>query len=144
MFCDKMLKLRQLYRTASLLALITIFYNIAEGLVSVWFGAEDETVALFGFGLDSFVEVISGIAIWHMVRRIGRGEPVERDHFEMNALRVTGGAFYLLAGGMAASAIISAIQGHHPHTTRWGVIVSVVSIVAMQLLLHAAAFPLQG
>lgn len=136
MFCDKMLKLKQLYRTASLLALITIFYNIAEGVVSVWFGAEDETIALFGFGLDSFVEVISGIGIWHMVRRLGKGELEDRDPFERRALRITGNAFYLLAGGMVATAIVSIVQGHSPETTRWGIIVSLLSIASMQLLLH--------
>ena len=54
----------RLYRQASLLAYVTIGYNMVEGLVSVWFGLDDETFALFGFGLDSFVEVISGIGIW--------------------------------------------------------------------------------
>lgn len=39
MYCDKMLRLRALYRTAALLALITIFYNMLEGIVSVWLGA---------------------------------------------------------------------------------------------------------
>jgi hypothetical protein len=43
------------YRWASALALFTIFYNILEGVVSVYFGLDDETIALFGFGLDSFV-----------------------------------------------------------------------------------------
>ncbi len=52
-----------LYGWASALALITIIYNIIEGMVSVYFGFDDETIALFGFGLDSFVEVISGIGI---------------------------------------------------------------------------------
>ena len=136
MFCHKMLKLQHLYRTASLLALITIFYNIAEGVVSVWFGAVDETIALFGFGLDSFVEVISGIGIWHMVRRLGKGEHGDRDPFEKRALRITGGAFYLLAGGMVVTAIVSILQGHRPETTRWGIIVSVVSIASMWLLMH--------
>jgi hypothetical protein len=136
MFCNKMLRLQQLYRTATLLSLITIFYNIAEGAVSVWFGAEDETAALFGFGLDSFVEVISGIGIWHMVRRLGRGDIEDRDPFEKRALQITGGAFYLLAVGMTVTALVSIVQGHHPETTRWGVIVSVVSIVTMQSLLH--------
>ena len=50
-----MLRLQQLYRVTALLALITIFYNIAEGVIAIWFGAEDETITLFGFGLDSFV-----------------------------------------------------------------------------------------
>ncbi|MRR34541.1 hypothetical protein EG829_07545, partial [bacterium] len=74
MLCDKFLRLQELYRKAALLALITIVYNIVEGVVSVWFGAADETLSLFGFGLDSFVEVISGVGIWHMVRRLQRGE----------------------------------------------------------------------
>jgi len=136
MFCGKMLKLQQLYRTAALLALITIFYNFAEGIISVWLGAEDETISLFGFGLDSFVEVISGIGIWHMVRRLGKGEHEDRDPFERRALRITGGAFYLLAGGMLATALISFIQGHRPVTTTLVIVVAVISIVAMQALIH--------
>ena len=73
MFCEKFLQTRQLYRTASLLALITIGYNVLEGVVSVSLGAADETLSLFGFGLDSFVEVISGFGIWHMLQRQQRG-----------------------------------------------------------------------
>ncbi len=53
-------KNKKLYAYASALALITIAYNVIEGLVSVFFGLEDESMALFGFGVDSFVEVISG------------------------------------------------------------------------------------
>lgn len=131
-----MLALQQLYRTASFLALITIFYNIAEGVVSVWLGAGDETIALFGFGLDSFVEVISGIGVWHMIKRFGKGEHEDRDPFEIRALRITGGAFFVLAVGLVITAIVSILQGHNPDTTKWGIVVSVVSIVAMQALLH--------
>jgi hypothetical protein len=50
-----------LYKTAILLSQITVFYNLLEGLVSVFLGLEDETLSLLGFGIDSFVEVISGI-----------------------------------------------------------------------------------
>jgi hypothetical protein len=71
-----------LYRRANALALITIFYNILEGVVSVGFGAADETFALFGFGLDSFVEVISGIGVWYMIRRQRSSPSAERDDFE--------------------------------------------------------------
>src|SRR5512145_1594290 len=85
-----------LYKWASALALITIFYNIGEGLISVLFGLEDESFALFGFGLDSFVEVASGIGIWHMIRRIRKNEGETADHFERTALKVTGGGFYVL------------------------------------------------
>jgi divalent metal cation (Fe/Co/Zn/Cd) transporter len=127
----------RLYRLASVLALITIFYNLGEGLVSVFFGLEDETVALFGFGLDSFVEVISGLGIWHMVRRVrNHGTDVDPDRFERTALRITGTAFYLLAGGLTLTAAINLYVRHAPETTLWGIIVASVSIVTMWLLIH--------
>ena len=62
--------MNKLIRTAFILSLITIIYNIAEGLISVYFGSGDETLALLGFGVDSFVEVISGIGIAHMIFRM--------------------------------------------------------------------------
>ena len=61
-----------LYKRATLLAQITIFYNLFEGIVSLYFGMADETLSLFGFGVDSFVEVLSGIGIWNMVRQMKR------------------------------------------------------------------------
>lgn len=125
-----------LYRWAYALALVTIFYNIAEGVVSVYFGVDDETMALFGFGLDSFVEVISGIGIWHMIRRIRQNGDESPDRFERQALRVTGTAFYVLAAGLVIGAAISIYQGHRPETTVWGIIISVVSIFTMWALIH--------
>lgn len=125
-----------LYGRASSLALITIFYNILEGLVSVFFGAEDETIALFGFGLDSFVEVISGIGIWHMVRRLKLNPDVSPDEFEKRALRITGTAFYILTAGLIIASGINLYQGHQPETTFWGIVVSSISIITMGLLIH--------
>ena len=57
----------KLYKTAFGLAVFTIVYNIAEGLISTYLGFEDESLALFGFGSDSFIEVISGLGIAHMI-----------------------------------------------------------------------------
>ena len=127
----------RLLRRANALALVTIFYNLLEGLVSIGFGLADETIALFGFGVDSFVEVISGVGIWHLVRRLrasAGGEGV--DAFERTALRVTGGAFYLLAAGLAATAAVTLARGGAPESTFWGTVVSLVSIVTMWLLIR--------
>jgi divalent metal cation (Fe/Co/Zn/Cd) transporter len=129
---------RRLLGRAHALALVTIFYNIVEGLVSVGFGLEDETIALFGFGVDSFVEVISGVGIWHMLRRLRASAGGEgADAFERTALRVTGGAFYLLAAGLAATAAVTFAQGGAPGSTFWGTVVALVSIVTMWLLIRA-------
>ena len=126
----------RLYKIANLLAVITIGYNIVEGIVSVWFGAADETLSLFGFGVDSFVEVISGIGIWHMVRRIRSNEGVSRDEFERQALRITGWAFYLLTAGLVISAVLSLYEQHKPDSTLWGIIVSLISMSFMWFLIH--------
>lgn len=125
-----------LYKWAAILALITIFYNLGEGLISVFFGLEDESFALFGFGLDSFVEVASGIGIWHMIRRIQRNEGESADHFERTALSITGGGFYILTVGLSVMAVVNLYQGHKPETTFWGIVISLVSILTMWLLIH--------
>ncbi|HYS43683.1 MAG TPA: cation transporter, partial [Geobacteraceae bacterium] len=93
-------------------------------------------ISLFGFGLDSFVEVVSGIGVWHMIRRQQSANDVNPDVFERRALRITGSGFYLLAVGLVLTAMIDIIERHRPETTLWGIIVAVISIVSMQFLIH--------
>jgi divalent metal cation (Fe/Co/Zn/Cd) transporter len=116
------------------LALFTIFYNLAEGLISIFFGISDEALTLFGFGVDSFIEVMSGIGILAMVLRIRQNPETPRSQFEKTALRVTGTSFYLLAIGLGATAIYNLFSAHKPETTLPGLIISIVSIVVMWLL----------
>lgn len=116
------------------LALFTILYNLAEGLVSIFFGISDEALTLFGFGVDSFIEVMSGIGILAMVLRIRQHPDTSRSQFERTALRVTGSSFYLLAAGLAITAIYNIFTGHKPTTTLPGLIISLVSIAIMWLL----------
>lgn len=116
------------------LALFTIFYNLAEGMISVYFGFSDEALTLFGFGVDSFIEVMSGIGILAMVIRIRQNPDTPRSQFERTALRVTGTAFYLLAAGLAITAVYNVFTGHKPETTLPGLIISVISIAMMWAL----------
>ena len=122
------------FQTALWLGYFTIFYNLLEGLVSVFFGAKGEALTLFGFGIDSFIEVISGIGIVVMVLRIRNNPDTARTPFEATALHVTGGSFYLLAAGLAISAVYNIVTGHKPETTLPGVIISLVSISIMTAL----------
>src|SRR6185369_16722356 len=126
----------KLYARASYLALFTIFYNIVEGAASVWFGAADETLALFGFGVDSFIEVISAIGVWHMLRRIRANAGETRDEFEQRALRITGAAFYVLSAGLILTAAVNIYQQHRPEATLPGVVISSLSISFMWFLIH--------
>jgi divalent metal cation (Fe/Co/Zn/Cd) transporter len=116
------------------LALFTIFYNLAEGLISIYFGVQDEALTLFGFGIDSFIEVLSGVGILVMVTRIRRNPGTPRSQFERTALRITGTSFYLLSAGLGISAAYNIVTGHKPETTLPGLVISLISIAIMWML----------
>jgi divalent metal cation (Fe/Co/Zn/Cd) transporter len=128
---------RTLFKTAYRLAVFTIAYNIIEGLVAVFFGQRDESLTLFGFGIDSFIEVISGVGIAHMISRIQNNPESSRDPFEKTALTVTGVSFYILTVGLCATSIYKLFMGEKPETTLVGVILSVISIAVMLGLMYA-------
>jgi len=125
---------KKLYKVAFDLAIFTIIYNVVEGLVSTYLGFEDESLALFGFGADSFIEVISGLGIAHMIIRIQNNPESKRDDFERTALRITGFAFYILVVALVITSLYNIWIGHKPLTTFLGVVISAISIVVMWAL----------
>jgi divalent metal cation (Fe/Co/Zn/Cd) transporter len=125
------------YKQAYWLSLFTIFYNIIEGIVSMILGYEDETLTLFGFGADSFIEVMSGIGIAVMIFRIRQNPDSPKTKFETTALKITGTAFYLLSAGLFVGIIFNLINHRKPETTLWGVIISLMSILVMLWLMTA-------
>ena len=72
-----------------------------------FFGVGDNSLTLLGFGVDSFVEVISGVGIAHMLIRMKRNLDIRRDEFEKQALKITGISFYLLTAGLIVGAVLS-------------------------------------
>jgi len=128
---------QKLYRTAYLLSIFTIAYNVLEGVISMGMGYQDETLALFGFGVDSFIEVMSGIGIAVMISRIRRNPGSPKGSFETRALRITGTSFYLLAAGLLAGIVVSLANHHKPETTLWGVVIALISIAVMWWLVIA-------
>lgn len=129
--------MNKLLRWAIVLSIVTIVYNFGEGLISVFFGAKDEALTLLGFGVDSFVEVISGIGILHMVLRIRNSKTGTQDKFERTALTITGYSFYLLTLGLITGATFNLIEGSKPHLSLAGIIISSVSIVTMYWLMKS-------
>ena len=126
-----------LYKWAFGLSVFTIVYNVCEGIVSAYFGFEDGSLALFGFGADSFIEVISGLGIAHMVIRIQRNSNSNRDEFERTALRITGISFYILVAGLVITSAYNIYTNHNPQTTIAGIVVSLISILVMWALAFA-------
>lgn len=121
----------KLYNLAFFLAIFTILYNLVEGFLATYLGYEDESLALFGFGSDSFIEVISGIGIAQMVLRIKGNPHGSRNKFEKTALQITGFAFYALVISLVISSAYNIYHHRNPSTTFWGIIISSISIVVM-------------
>jgi len=127
----------KLFRWVLVLAMLTIGYNIAEGVVATYFGLEDEALTLFGFGADSFIETISAIGVSRMVYRIRKKPDTEKGPFEILALKITAYCFYSLGLVLVLSAIYSVIQGHQPVSSAAGVIIAIISIFTMWALVYA-------
>lgn len=120
------------WNIATGLALFTVVYNIGEGLVSLYFGVQDEALTLAGFGADSFIEVISGLGILAMIARLRRFGNKDRGRFEKLALQITGACFYVLVAGLVIGAGFSVLENQNPETTVAGIVVSLLSITIMR------------
>jgi divalent metal cation (Fe/Co/Zn/Cd) transporter len=124
----------RLYKIAFGLSVFTVIYNIIEGLISTYLGFSDDSLTLFGFGVDSFIETISGFGILHMVARIQANQNSNRDSYERTALRITGFSFYVLVLGLLSTSIYNFVTDQQPQTTLWGIIISLISIAIMWFL----------
>jgi divalent metal cation (Fe/Co/Zn/Cd) transporter len=124
----------KLYKTAWILSIFTILANIVEGLASTLLGFRDESLVLFGFGIDSFIEVLSAIGIMIMIFRIRNNSSSPSSKFEVSALRITGVSFFILAAGLVFTGINNLVTRTHPETTFWGIIISLISLSVMVFL----------
>lgn len=120
-------------RRARWLAQATIAWNVIEGLVAMSFGFTEESVALFGFGVDSWVEVGSAAVVyWKLGRPAGCA--TTRKNRERRATGWISALFLLLAAGTAAGATLQLVSGGHPDSTLPSVVVSLVSLSFMGFL----------
>ena len=105
--------------------------NLTEGTASTLLGFQDESLALFGFGIDSFIEVLSALGILIMIIRVKNNPNSPRSKFEVSALRLTGISFYLLTTGLLFTSAYNLISGSRPETTFWGIVISLLSLSVM-------------
>lgn len=124
----------QSLRRGRVLEYLTIIWNLLEGIISVGAGLFAGSIALVGFGFDSFIESASGGALlW----RLHLDAPERRERAEYIALRLVGISFLLLAAYVAFDAIRSLIRREPPEASYIGIAVAAVSLVVMPLLARA-------
>ncbi|MEI8134064.1 MAG: cation transporter [bacterium] len=117
-----------LYKRAFSLAILTIICSTLEGSFSVYYGYSSNSLTLFGNGVVSYIEVISGIGIAGMLVRLRKNTEGDATSFERTALRITGIGLYALAYGLVFMSIMNALKHEHPSTTISGIIIAIVTI----------------
>lgn len=118
-------------RYAKALAAFTIAYNFVEGLVSMGFGWSDDSIALFGFGADSFIEVFSALLVLWRLRGGDGCEALER---ERKTTKGIGTLFLALAAGIVGGSLLQLAGRRHPETTVPGLAVAALSLGFMFFL----------
>jgi divalent metal cation (Fe/Co/Zn/Cd) transporter len=118
----------RLGRRAQWLAGASVAYNGAEAVIAIAAGAAAGSAALVGFGLDSIVEVSSGLVIlWQFRHRL----PESR---EQQALRLIALSFFALAGYVAQDSIRALVSGADPDASPVGIALAALSLVIMPFL----------
>jgi len=115
----------------------TVVWNIVEGVVAVAAGTLASSVALIGFGIDSFVETASAAVVWWRLRAelTGRADPERAEVLERRAGRIAGG----LLLGLALYILVDAGRrlvglGEEARASLVGIVLTAVSLVVMPVL----------
>jgi len=119
---------RRLGRRAQLLAGVSVTYNLVEAAVAVTAGAVAGSIALIGFGLDSLVEMSSGLVILWQFRH---AVPESRERL---ALRLIGVSFFALAGYVTVESVRNLVGGGEPAPSPVGIALASLSLLVMPVL----------
>jgi divalent metal cation (Fe/Co/Zn/Cd) transporter len=116
---------------------VTVGWKVLEGIVAVAAGVLASSVALVGFGVDSFVETASGLVVgWRLrAEQIGRPDPERAEVLEHRAGRIAGALLLALAAFIAVDAIRRiAGLGEPPRESPVGIALTAISLAVMPLL----------
>jgi divalent metal cation (Fe/Co/Zn/Cd) transporter len=132
---DLELDRRDFVRRGQALSVMTIIYNSLEGIVAIALGATAGSIALFGFGVDSIIEVSSGfVSLWRLRADANHHR---RERIERVAARIAGSLLIALALYIAIDAGIALKTGDRPSQSYFGIGLAVLSLIVMPLLSRA-------
>jgi len=126
-----------LNKKALSLSYFTVGYNILEGVVSILAGLlAGGSIALIGFGLDSFVESLSGgVMIWRF-RKHGKISEEEEEKIERRATRLVAYTFFVLGAYVLYESVRKLYLLEAAEPSLLGIIIAIVSVVVMPFLFY--------
>jgi cation diffusion facilitator family transporter len=126
----------KLYKKALSLSYFTVGYNISEGVVSIAAGLLANSIALIGFGLDSFVESLSGsVMIWRL-RKHGKISEEEEERVEKKAVRFIAYTFFILGAYVLYESVEKLYLHETPNPSLLGIFIALISIIVMPILFY--------
>jgi divalent metal cation (Fe/Co/Zn/Cd) transporter len=128
----------ELLRQARRLEYLTVGWNVVEGVLSVAFALTAGSIALLGFGIDSFVETASGlILLWRLRAERHARDREEVERLDRRAHKLVALSLFLLAAYVSIEAAIDLVRRERPHPTLAGIVITSVSMIAMWWLARA-------
>jgi divalent metal cation (Fe/Co/Zn/Cd) transporter len=123
----------RLVRRAQTLAWGGIAWHFVEFAIALGAGIAAGSIALIGFGIDSFVESVAGfVLLW----RFGAGR-ADQALAERRAQQLIAASFYLLAAYVAVESVRTLVQGNHPEVSWIGIGLAAFTAPTMPLLAWA-------
>jgi divalent metal cation (Fe/Co/Zn/Cd) transporter len=122
----------RLLRRGRLLNYATLLSMVFEGVVAAAAGVVAGSVALVGFGIDSFIELAAALAaFWRLAVDL---DPVRRERVERISLRSIGLCFLVLAVYVGVDAVHALVTHSAPAVSKVGIGLACASVVGMPLL----------
>ena len=119
---------RQLVLRAQILAAASVAWNVIEAIIAIAAGLVAGSIALVAFGLDSVVEVSSGMIILWQFRH-----PLPESR-ERTALRWMAVSFFALAAYVGFESVRALVTGAEPEASSVGIVLAALSLAVMPFL----------
>jgi divalent metal cation (Fe/Co/Zn/Cd) transporter len=110
------------------LQVVTLLWMLIECGASLYAAATAHSAALLAFGSDSFVELLSAVVVVLLQAKSPRS--ISR----RSAGRLAGALLFILAGIVVCTALLSFMHHVKPETSRLGIIVTTIALIAMPVL----------
>jgi divalent metal cation (Fe/Co/Zn/Cd) transporter len=121
-----------LLRRALRLEYLTVGWNVVEGVIAIAAGLAAGSVALLGFGVDSFVESASGsVLIWRLLAERRAADEDRVEQVERRAQRFVALSLAALAAWIAWESVTSLLAREEPEPSAVGIGLAAVSLVVM-------------
>ncbi len=125
---------KRYHKKALLLSYFTLIYNLLEGILSIIAGVIAGSIALIGFGMDSFSESLSSIVMIWRFRSYKKMDADRERKIENSAIKLVGYTFFILGSYVLYEAVKKLLIQEKPEPSVMGLVIVILSLIIMPVL----------